>query len=120
MLRDLLHQVGDGLVNLAALIVEQFQLGQETAHFEVDRIRQETDPHRLASLSLKLFSLFQSEAAVAGFVQDLSQLLEVKIGEFLGRNGFLQYGPGRLAGKRWRTGARILGRPHRGWSRACV
>ena len=33
---------------------------------------------------------------MAGLSQDLSQLLEVKIGELLERNGILQYSPGRL------------------------
>ncbi len=96
VLRDLLHEISDGLVDLGALGIQQFQLSQQAAHLKMNGIGQETNAHRLAGLGLELFSLFQSKAAVAGLSQDLSQFLEVKIGEFLGGNGFLQHSPGGL------------------------
>lgn len=48
--------------------------------------------HRLAGLLLKRLGFFLSEAAMTGLGKQSRQFLEVEIGEFMGRSGFLEQG----------------------------
>lgn len=72
MLWNMLHQFGDGLVDLLALFIQQLQLCQQAAHFEMDGIGQEGNPHRLARLRLDFLGSFLAKATPAGVAFDLA------------------------------------------------
>ena len=59
VLRDLLHQFGEGGFQFILLGFKQFDLSQETAHFELCSVCQKTDTNGLASLRLERSSLLE-------------------------------------------------------------
>lgn len=67
-------------------------MSQEAAHLDASGVGEEGNPDRLAGLLLKRLGFFLPEAAMTGLGEQSRQFLEVEIGEFMGRNGFLEQG----------------------------
>lgn len=89
---DLVHQGGNSSIQLSNLVLEQVDLLEETAHLDRNGIGEEGDADGLAGCEMNGLGLVVAEASAAGAVEQVSQLGQVEVGNFIGGGGLFEEG----------------------------
>jgi hypothetical protein len=79
VLRDLIHQFGQGSIKLGNLLLQQIDLLQQAMHLDAYSVDQEAHSDGLPSRVLNGFGLGLTEASPAGAAQQFAELGQVKV-----------------------------------------
>jgi hypothetical protein len=84
VLRDLVHQFGQGSIKMCNLLVKKVDLLEQAAHLDTYSIDQEAYADRPASRVLNGFGLGLTKVPATSIAEQESQLGQVKVSDFLG------------------------------------